>query len=511
MKKLFTILAICFAIVAANAQNAMVTLEANNVWGDGTGYQMLLDNTHALYGTTIPATGNLTSTTNYSLFSNKIPVNADNSLSTSNVVVTGSVTIVIPAGTYDFCIVNPSPDYGVMFIAGGDNGRRDDFVFEADKHYTFTMSYDASEDHDLATITEETIPAVDLAAKQTILPAISCGLTNAETVKMKVQNTGASAITAFTAKYKIGIAGTPVSENVTGINLASGDEYTYTFTTPADLTIPFPDSVQTWIELTGDANTANDTTPWAYTGLVAPSTIPYTNNFDTYNIIGWNILDANNDGATWSFTYYDQAQTNMVAYYEYSETNAANDWLFSTCLNFATPGVYTLKFNYACYNEGYPEAMAAYLGTAQTAAAMTTPIATIDNIINEDFQENSSTFTISSPGVYYIGFKATSAADQYFLLLDNVRITMNETNNIESNNLAELAVYPNPANTVLNVSSSSGISQIEIYNNFGQLVYEGQEDTNITIINLSDFGAGMYTLRAVTQDGVITKKFNVVK
>ena len=91
-----------------------VTLTAEDVWEDGTGYQMLLDADATAYGTIIPESGALTSSGNvsesvYDEFEYKIPENADGALTTSNMVNDNSVTITIPAGTYDWCITNPTP------------------------------------------------------------------------------------------------------------------------------------------------------------------------------------------------------------------------------------------------------------------------------------------------------------------------------------------------------------------------------------------------------------------
>ena len=130
---------------------AKVTLSVpNDVWGNGSGYQMLLDANHTAYGDVIPETGGLTnsgdaSTETYAKFEYKIPEYADGDLNTSYVVNgtnVKSVDITIPAGTYDWCITNPTPGKGVWIASGnGDvGGRQNDFVFEAGKHYTFTVS-----------------------------------------------------------------------------------------------------------------------------------------------------------------------------------------------------------------------------------------------------------------------------------------------------------------------------------------------------------------------------------
>ena len=152
MKKLFTILALCFAVFAAKAQ-VTVTLETHNVWGDGSGYQLLLDANATAFGTIIPESGPLTSSGNasaatYAEFEYKIPANADGNLNTQNVVVDGSVTITIPAGTYDFCVANPTPGDRV-WIASSQTpyGRYDNFVFRDGWSYHFTVTLSGSNDY----------------------------------------------------------------------------------------------------------------------------------------------------------------------------------------------------------------------------------------------------------------------------------------------------------------------------------------------------------------------------
>ena len=123
-----------------------VTLEAHVVWGDGTGYQLLLDETATQYGITIPLVGALYTScsapaTLYDVFSHKIPANANPVCTTNNIVMDGSVTIQIPSGTYDWCIVNPTPG-DRLWIAGGEGdqmGRRDDYVFQDAYNYHFLM------------------------------------------------------------------------------------------------------------------------------------------------------------------------------------------------------------------------------------------------------------------------------------------------------------------------------------------------------------------------------------
>ena len=143
-----------YAIDMATDNTAKVTLTAGDVWEDGTGYQMLLDADANTFGSIIPTIGPMTdpgsaSADDYAKFEYKIPENADGELTTKNIVLNRSVTIDIPAGTYDWCITNPSPAINMMFIAsahGNIGGRKDNYVFEAGKHYEFKVSLDGDYD-----------------------------------------------------------------------------------------------------------------------------------------------------------------------------------------------------------------------------------------------------------------------------------------------------------------------------------------------------------------------------
>lgn len=165
---------------AIKAGNARITLTATNVWGDGTGYQMLLDADADTYGRIIPdpavtdqgtliAEEGDVSAEIYAEFEYKIPTNADGALNTSNIVMGNSISIDIPAGTYDYVIVNPTPDTGnpdngydnYMWIASGSNSRGNDYVFEEGKLYHFYVSFNETTGNDQVAIT---ISALDAPA-----------------------------------------------------------------------------------------------------------------------------------------------------------------------------------------------------------------------------------------------------------------------------------------------------------------------------------------------------------
>ena len=168
----------------AQAQGkARIILEAHNVWGDGSGYQMLLDANHNLYGDKIPEKGALWDNANppadlYNSFEHKIPGNADPSTTPQYMVVDGEGYVDIPAGVYDFCIAAPEAGKKI-WIAGDKDGptRADDYRFEAGKTYRFTMyAPDGGGDAAKLTITQTgEVQNYDLQICGTQVTSDNCG------------------------------------------------------------------------------------------------------------------------------------------------------------------------------------------------------------------------------------------------------------------------------------------------------------------------------------------------
>jgi len=132
---------------------ASVTLAAGDVWGDGSGYQMLFDADATAYGTIIPETGGLTTggdadASIYAQFEYMIPENADGACNTANIVINNAITIYIPAGVYDYVITNPTPGDRVWIATdnGTALGRADNFEFVDGGIYTFTVSLGGQND-----------------------------------------------------------------------------------------------------------------------------------------------------------------------------------------------------------------------------------------------------------------------------------------------------------------------------------------------------------------------------
>ena len=70
-------------------------------------------------------------------------------------------------------------------------------------------------------------------------------------------------------------------------------------------------------------------------------------------------------------------------------------------------------------------------------------------------------------------------------------------------------VYPNPASDVLNIESSSRISEIQVINLVGQTVKIQAADSRNIRMNVSDLKAGVYNLKLKVENGYVNQKIVV--
>ena len=71
-------------------------------------------------------------------------------------------------------------------------------------------------------------------------------------------------------------------------------------------------------------------------------------------------------------------------------------------------------------------------------------------------------------------------------------------------------VYPNPTNGQVNIEAE-GMNRVTVTNALGQTVYDASTDGNQTVLNLSQYGTGIYLIRISFESGVSVKRVSVVK
>ena len=75
---------------------------------------------------------------------------------------------------------------------------------------------------------------------------------------------------------------------------------------------------------------------------------------------------------------------------------------------------------------------------------------------------------------------------------------------------AETKVYPNPTHGKITIEAE-GMNHVTIMNALGQTVYDAPTDADQTVLDLSQYGPGMYLVRISSEKGINVKRVSVVK
>ncbi|MFY9308026.1 MAG: alpha/beta fold hydrolase [Bacteroidia bacterium] len=121
--------------------------------------------------------------------------------------------------------------------------------------------------------------------------------------------------------------------------------------------------------------------------------------------------------------------------------------------------------------------------------------------------------TLSEPlmrGDYFLRVSAIAGPESYlgsydFIVETNLLSSVSHTGNKRD----AIHIYPNPATWELSIDTKdvSKISEIEVITSLGEVIYKTSEIETITRINVADFPEGMYILKLVSDNNVISKKF----
>ena len=413
MKKLLTILMLCFAVFAAKAQ-VTVILEAHDVWEDGSGYQLLLDANATAYGTIFNEVdgfgvdGDVPDAT-YAEFEYKIPANADGVLTTTNIVFDGQLTITIPAGTYDFCVTNPSPDYETMYIASGEYGMKDDFVFQDGYVYHFKVEMDGDYDNvTLESYEVPTEPSMVISSTEMDYGVTLAGTTSMLQSPVFAYNLDTVITVTTEAPFAVSLDGTAFSDSLT-MPAVGGTLYVQYAPAQAGthtgmVTLVSGELTET-ITLAGEAVECNTITEF-----------PYQTDFsDPVKNLCWTIEDVDEDGYTFTMSEeYGYAST-------YTYGVEADDWLISP--EFTLTGQGVVSFDYgAMYSTYFPETFEVYLIQGETRTQIGNAIAPNNNLYTGDPMYRLAINLTDSVGTYQFGFHCTSE-NGYGLYITNFTVT----------------------------------------------------------------------------------------
>lgn len=148
-------------------------------------------------------------------------------------------------------------------------------------------------------------------------------------------------------------------------------------------------------------------------GSIVP---PYVSDFINDGILGWTLIDGNEDRLTW------KVQSEGCVRIQYNGGVDMDDWLITPPIKLEAGKSYEVSYETKCYGSSYPERLEVKYGRSNSAESMTEVILAPTDILNDEYETYTYTLAPAEDGLYYIGFHGISKKDQYYLYLNNIKI-----------------------------------------------------------------------------------------
>lgn len=118
-------------------------------------------------------------------------------------------------------------------------------------------------------------------------------------------------------------------------------------------------------------------------------------------------------------------------------------------------------------------------------------------------QEENPEVTYPNAGVYSVTLFATNGASSDMEVKESYITVVDESNVLELS-ANDVAIYPNPASSVMNVRAE-GLQQISIYDITGRIVSEKDVNSDNETIDISKFQRATYAIRITTDTGTFVR------
>lgn len=265
----------------------------------------------------------------------------------------------------------------------------------------------------------------------------------------------------------------------------------------------------------GTENTGIWVGPISFTTQCLPSTLPFTQDFETAVIPAMpgcttlQNLSAANNFVTSSPANYGFDSKVLQYKFNCTTTEAANAWYFTKGLMLTAGTEYSISYKYggnSASTTTIVEKLKVMYGTDANATNMGSELANHTFTTNMAVT-NTVTFIAQTTGVYYFGFNVYSAACQNSVYIDD--IVIEEFLKTGAFSSSAFTYYPNPVKNLLNLSYNQNITSVSVFNVLGQKVMEQNINANATALDMSSLSSGTYMVKVTAENQ--TKTIKVIK
>ena len=177
--------------------------------------------------------------------------------------------------------------------------------------------------------------------------------------------------------------------------------------------------------LCGDNDTSAYSSEYSFTTECGLATIPYLETFDADRwitdaaLLCWTIIDNNNDGKTWAKDATSGVESSACAKYTYSGSNPGDDYLISPQIDLSKSAALSFKIKTGSGKEKY-SVLLSKSGTLVTD--FTEVLQAETEISSSAYQTVDIDLSAYTGEKVYIAIKASSAANQYWLFVDDFMV-----------------------------------------------------------------------------------------
>lgn len=268
---------------------------------------------------------------------------------------------------------------------------------------------------------------VDLTVAELTAPVSGEDLGSAETIKLKIANNGLVDAPAGSYTVNINIDGEDKFTETINQVVPKGGEIEVALSTPVDLSISHHTySIIATVSHPDDISAGNNSLK-TDVRHIGPAVEPYTLGFEaSEDLTDLKFFNLNEDTGYWSI----QTDSWWVApsrsgvrsmCYNYSRVNQADDWAILEGIHMSA-GYHVLKYWVSTMDDDHTEAYSIYWGSEAIPAAMTNKIAEYNPYSKAEYTQKICIFKVDKDQTVYIGFHATSPANQNWIAIDDIEI-----------------------------------------------------------------------------------------
>lgn len=241
-----------------------------------------------------------------------------------------------------------------------------------------------------------------------------------------------------------------------------------------------------------------------------PINLPFTCGFEANdNLDCWSFIDQDGDGYGWDFEFgttvsNTHSGTGSAASASYINNVGAlrpDNWMITPGIVVPAEGA-TIEWwvvgQDANYYAEYYSVLVSTTGVNPSDFTNTVFAGTA----GANWAKVSRSLAAFAGQTIHVAFRHHNISDMYWMLLDDISITAGNHAGINEVNDINVALYPNPVTSKLNISAE-GVQEVSIIDVNGRTVMTQQ---NANAIDMSEMANGVYFVRVITNEGISTQK-----